>query len=156
MLNLSRFTRFSWGKLLKEKFALCKEIDISQLWTKYMIRMSLWCLNLYDRSFSPWRVANGICIFVFRAIWPSEALSKETHWDTCTFLISHLWIVSRMSLLVCDSCGWSYSVYFNKTWGQIWKAHLQLQLFFWGWRSCDRQIVGANKIPELSKWLVFP
>ena len=29
MLNLSRFTRFSWGKILKERFALCKEIDIS-------------------------------------------------------------------------------------------------------------------------------
>ena len=37
MLNLSRFTRFSWGKILKERFALCKEIDISQLCIYYQI-----------------------------------------------------------------------------------------------------------------------
>ena len=28
---MSRFTLFSWGRIFKERFALCKEIDISQL-----------------------------------------------------------------------------------------------------------------------------
>ena len=31
MLNLSRFTHFSWGKIWIKRFALCKKYDISQL-----------------------------------------------------------------------------------------------------------------------------
>ena len=32
VLNLSRFTRFSWGKIWYGRFAPCKRFDISQLW----------------------------------------------------------------------------------------------------------------------------
>ena len=43
MLNLSRFTRFSWGKIQFGRFAPCKRFDISQL-----------CGELYEMKMLRW------------------------------------------------------------------------------------------------------
>ena len=42
-------------------------------------------------------------------------------------MLPHLCIVSTISLLVCDSCGWSYSVYFSSTLSMSVEAY---------WNSC--------------------
>ena len=78
----------------------------------------------------PWRLSNGVSILVVRTVWPSKAFSELKKHDLISNFVNsdffyfgfHLWIVSRMSLLVCDSCGWSYSVSFKSTWGVIWEC----------------------------------
>ena len=77
-----------------------------------------------ENSLVPWRLSNGVSILIVRTVWPSKAFSELKKHDLISNFVNsdffyfgfHLWIVSRMSLLVCDSCGWSYSVYFKSTW----------------------------------------
>ena len=66
-----------------------------------------------------------ITAVVFRTVAAAETLpEKEAHGDLDQDVwTAHLWIVSRMSLLVWDSWGWSYSalgqseMYISTGWG---------------------------------------
>ena len=63
-------------------------------------------------------------------------------------MLPHLCIVSTISLLVCDSCGWSYSVYFSSTLSMSVEAY---------WNSCTTSSAYTGlqtmiKIPCCGSW----
>ena len=85
MLNLSRFTRFSWGKIQFGRFARCKRFDISQLW---WVWVGVFCWAAYE-----WCLLNG-------------TQSSSTQCDPQTLEIQWWWQYHDDD----DDDDWSFSV----------------------------------------------
>ena len=109
------FTRFSWGKILKERLALCKKIDISQLWM--MMTQAGWfvyvvtrlCFN--DDLSLHWKVQ---CL-----LWNVHAGQVSTV-HSCAFIqtcYQHIWF-HKLSQIVwvtnADNKSYRYSWFFYK------------------------------------------